>query len=191
MQTSELLQLIKDRRSIYPSVYTTRKIDKAIIEEILEAANWAPNHKKTEPWRFKVFRGAALGKLGDYLGEFYKTHTPEEKFSEVKYKKTLNKPRKAACVIALCMQRDPEERLPEWEEQAALAMAVQNMWLMCTAHQIGSYWGSPRAMIQGKDFLGLKEGEHCYGIFFMGYHEAPEPKAERGPIADKTEWIDF
>ena len=47
------------------------------IEQILENANWAPNHKKTEPWRFKVFRGAALERLSDYLGEWYRANTAE------------------------------------------------------------------------------------------------------------------
>lgn len=171
-------------------MYTDQEIPQETIEEILEAANWAPNHKKTEPWRFKVMRGDALVRLGEYLSDFYQENTPAEKFSEKKFEKMRNKPPKASAVIALCMQRDPDERLPEWEEQAALAMAVQNMWLMCTAHNIGCYWGSPRAMLHAEEFLGLKEGEKCFGIFFMGYHKAPDLPAERGPIAEKVEWID-
>ena len=188
MQADTLLTLIKSRRSIYPDVYTDQPIDKATIESILEAANWAPNHKRTEPWRFKVFQGEAKEQLGQYLANFYKTHTDPEKFSEMKYKKNLKKANRSACIIAICMQRDPQERLPLWEEEAALAMAVQNMWLMCTANDIGCYWSSTKAMLQADDFLALEEGEKCYGIFFMGYHQAPELKAERGSIADKVEW---
>jgi nitroreductase len=190
MQAKDLLALIKNRRSIYPNMYTDQVIDQATISSILEAANWAPNHKKTEPWRFKVFRGAALQRLADYLGAYYKLHTPEALFSEMKYKKTVKKPVQSSCVIALCMQRDPEESLPQWEEEAALAMAVQNMWLMCTALKIGSYWSSPRSIIEARNFLQLKEGEACYGLFFMGYHQAPELKAERGAIEEKIDWIE-
>jgi len=54
-----VLDLIKKRRSIFPAQYTDREIAKSDIEKILEAANWAPTHKKTEPWRFRVFRGNA------------------------------------------------------------------------------------------------------------------------------------
>lgn len=189
MQAEALLQLIKNRRSIYPSMYIDRPIDQSTIQTVLEAANWAPNHRKTEPWRFKVFQGAALQRLADYLGDYYKSHTPEALYSDMKYKKTVKKPVQSACVIALCMQRDPDGRLPQWEEEAALAMAVQNMWLLCTSLEIGSYWSSPKSIIQARDFLGLQEGESCYGLFFMGYHQAPELKAERGPIEDKVEWI--
>ncbi|GAB5551167.1 MAG: hypothetical protein Sapg2KO_07580 [Saprospiraceae bacterium] len=189
MQAEALLQLIKNRRSIYPNMYTDRPIDQTTIQTILEAANWAPNHRKTEPWRFKVFQGVALQRLADYLGDYYKSNTPEALFSEMKYKKTIKKPIQSACVIALCMQRDAEARLPQWEEEAALAMAVQNMWLMCTSLEIGSYWSSPKSIVQAQEFLRLKEGESCYGLFFMGYHQAPELKAERSPIEDKVEWI--
>ena len=189
MNPDKLLALIKNRRSIFPNSYIDKPIAKEVIEEILEAANWAPNHRKTEPWRFKVFQGPALERLAKYLGDYYQSNTPADKFSEMKLKKTLKKPIQSACVIALCMQRDPKESVPEWEEQAALAMSVQNMWLMCTAHGIGSYWSSPKSIIEARKFLGLKEGEQCYGVFYMGYHDLDELSATRGDIAEKVEWI--
>ena len=34
--------------------------------------------------------------------------------------------------------------VPEWEEIAAVSMAVQNMYLTCTANNIGCYWSSPK-----------------------------------------------
>ncbi|MCH2082283.1 MAG: nitroreductase [Saprospiraceae bacterium] len=183
-------QLIKSRRSIFPQTYTDQPIAQDIIEQILENANWAPNHKKTEPWRFKVFRGAALERLSDYLGEWYMANTAEEKFSEKKLEKTKKKPMQSACVIAICMQRDPKESLPEWEEIAAVACAVQNMWLSCTAYNIGCYWSSPRSIIEAKDFLELGEGEQCFGLFYMGYHKMPLIEIQRGDINDKVSWID-
>lgn len=183
-------QLIKSRRSIFPQTYTDQPIAQDIIEQILENANWAPNHKKTEPWRFKVFRGAALERLSDYLGEWYMANTAEDKFSEKKLEKTKKKPMQSACVIAICMQRDPKESLPEWEEIAAVACAVQNMWLSCTAYNIGCYWSSPRSIIEAKDFLELGEGEQCFGLFYMGYHKMPLIEIQRGDINDKVSWID-
>ena len=183
-------QLIKSRRSIFPQTYTDQPIAQDIIEQILENANWAPNHKKTEPWRFKVFRGAALERLSDYLGEWYMANTAEEKFSEKKLEKTKKKPMQSACVIAICMQRDPKESLPEWEEIAAVACAVQNMWLSCTAYNIGCYWSSPRSIIEAKDFLELGEGEQCFGLFYMGYHKMPLIEIQRGDRNDKVSWID-
>ena len=100
---SEISTLIKKRRSIFPPVYNQQPIPEAIIETILENANWAPNHKQTEPWRFKIFQGDALQKLSDFMGDYYEQHTPAEKFSDMKLKKTKAKALKSSCVIAICM----------------------------------------------------------------------------------------
>lgn len=189
MDIQALNQLIKNRRSIFPQTYTDQPIPQDIIEQILENANWAPNHKKTEPWRFKVFQGAALERLSNYLGDWYVANTPEEKFSEKKLEKTKKKPIQSACVIAICMQRDPKESLPEWEEIAAVACAVQNMWLSCTAYNIGCYWSSPRSIIEAREFLGLEEKEQCFGLFYMGYHNMPPIESQRGDIKEKVSWI--
>ena len=62
-----LQQIIQSRRSIYPDAYTHQKIDKAAIEQILEAANYAPTHRKTEPWRFKVIEGNKRSEMGDMM----------------------------------------------------------------------------------------------------------------------------
>lgn len=189
MDIQALNQLIKNRRSIFPQTYTDQPIPQDIIEQILENANWAPNHKKTEPWRFKVFQGAALERLSNYLGEWYVANTAEEKFSEKKLEKTKKKPLQSACVIAICMQRDPKESLPEWEEIAAVACAVQNMWLSCTAYNIGCYWSSPRSIIEAREFLELEEKEQCFGLFYMGYHNMPAIESQRGDIKEKVSWI--
>ena len=50
-------KLISERRSVFPASYTDRKIDKDIILQILENANYAPTHRLTQPWRFKVMEG--------------------------------------------------------------------------------------------------------------------------------------
>ena len=143
IETKAINELIKNRRSIFPKTYIDKPIPKEIIEQVLENANWAPTHKLTEPWRFKVFTGASLELLGTTLADIYKAYTPEEKFQERKFKKTSIKVMKSGCVIAVCMQRDLEERIPEWEEIASVACAVQNMYLTCAAYEIGSYWSSP------------------------------------------------
>ena len=185
-----LNKLIEKRRAIFPATYIKKPISKVIIQQILDNANWAPTHKFTEPWRFKIFRGEALASLGSDMAKTYKTHTPTEKFKEKKFEKIQKKTLQCDCIIAICMQRQ-EESLPEWEEIAAVACAVQNMWLTCTAYDIGCYWSSPIAIIENaKEFLNLNEGERCLGFFYMGYHEMPETKGKRTSIEDKIEWIE-
>ncbi|MEN0006773.1 MAG: nitroreductase [Bacteroidota bacterium] len=189
MTAQETTALIRKRRSIFPPQYTDQPISDELIWEILENANWAPTHRLTEPWRFKVFQGAALERLSTYLGDWYKDHTSEAAFSERKFEKTKKKALQSSCVIAICMQRDPEERVPEWEEIAATAAAVQNMWLTCSAHGVGCYWSSPKSMAEATDFLGLQPGERCLGLLYMGYHNMPELPGKRQPIQEKVEWF--
>lgn len=189
MQTNELSILIKSRRSIFPKTYTGKQISDEIIMEILENANWAPSHRKTEPWRFRVLQAEARQDLANYMAAWYKENTPEESFSAKKYEKQLTKPMLSPTIIAICMQRDPEESVPEWEEIAATAMAVQNMWLTCTAHNIGSYWSSPKSILDAKELLQLADGERCLGLFYMGYHNLPEIPGRRGDIKDKVTFI--
>lgn len=189
MTPIEVSQLIRKRRSIVPKFYVNKPIPKEIIEEVLENANWAPTHRLTQPWRFKVFTGESVEKLALYMGDFFNHNTPTDQITEEKYEKSMENPRRSACVIAICMQKDGENRIPEWEEISSVAMAVQNMWLTCSAYDIGSYWSSPRAALEANEFLGLAEGERCLGLFYMGYHEAPELQGKRTPIADKVEWV--
>ncbi|MFT4537030.1 MAG: nitroreductase [Saprospiraceae bacterium] len=188
MKPDELTKLIKSRRSIFPAMYNDKPIDRENILKILENGNWAPNHKRTEPWRFKIYQGESLKSLSIYLGDYYTMNTPPEKYSEIKLKKTIGKPLKSACVIALCLFDDPNISIPRWEQRAALACSVQNMWLTCTSLGIGSYWSSPKSMINGGEFLGLAEHEECLGLFYMGYTDVANVPGNRGPIKDKIEW---
>lgn len=190
MHLNQISELIRKRRSIYPPMYSGTPISRDIIEEILENANYAPTHRLTEPWRFKVLSGAYLKKLSDFQGAFYKEHTPEELFSEKKYEKTIKKPLQCACVIAICMRRDPAESVPEWEEIASVACAVQNMWLTSAAYGIGAYWSSPKSIHAAQDLLQLEEGERCLGFFYMGNYEGPDLPAKRSPIDSKVNWLE-
>ena len=63
----QINQLIRNRRSVFPPMFTDQPIDKAIIKQLLENANWAPTHRFTEPWRFKVLRNNAKQRLGQFL----------------------------------------------------------------------------------------------------------------------------
>ena len=180
--------IIKERRAVYPEQYNAQPIAKAEVEKILDAANWAPTHKRTEPWRFKVFHGNSQSVLGNFLAETYKETT--EKFSDRTYNKLMQNPVKAGCVIAICMQRDPKESLPEWEEIAATAMAVQNMWLTASSLNIGSYWSSPSVKDHLHKLVGMETGERCLGFFYLGKYDGDLPEGTRKTsIKEKTVWV--
>ncbi|MBT8185474.1 MAG: nitroreductase [Eudoraea sp.] len=181
-----IFDLIKKRRSVFPAQYNDTPIPRSAIEKVLEAANWAPTHKRTEPWRFKVLLGESKEKLGLFLS--YKYLDVEERPKQMKAKKLIENPKRAGAVIAICMQRDPKNSLPEWEEIAATAMAVQNMWLCCTELGIGCYWSSPGLIKYMGEFFEMKGGERCLGFFYMGNYDEELPEGIRSPIEDKVEW---
>ena len=183
-----IFNLIRNRRSIFPVQYNDKPIVKSDIERLLEAANWAPTHKKTEPWRFKVLLGKSKEDLGIFLSTKYQE--VEDKPKQVKFKKLMYNPTKSAAVIAICMQRDPNECVPEWEEVAAVAIAVQNMWLCCTELGIGCYWSSPGLIKYMDEFFDLADGEKCLGFLYMGYFDGDSPRGVRTPIEDKVDWLD-
>lgn len=189
---SEITSVIRDRRTVYPEQFSDRKVHKEIIENILNNAIWAPTHGMTQPWRFKVFTGAGIERLGVFQANHYKEKNTGEQFDNEKYEKFLNRPKLAQAVIAICMERQSSEKIPEIEEVEAVACAVQNMYLTCTAYGIGAYWGSGGATYSNemKKFLKLNSKDSCLGFFYIGYPSIEWPKSHRKPIEYVTEWIE-
>ena len=64
----DVLEAIRTRRSVkrMTDVVPSRKD----VEELIDAAVWAPNHRFTQPWRFFVVADAAAGFLQDDDGRF-------------------------------------------------------------------------------------------------------------------------
>ena len=183
-----LQTIIASRRSVFPAQYNKQPISEVEIKTMLEAANWAPTHRRTEPWRFKVLQGDAKNNLGAFLAQTYKETTA--KFSEMKYVKISQKMEQSAAVIAICMQRDPKKSVPEWEEIAAVAMAVQNMWLVAHELKIGAYWSSPATIKNMDEFFDLNKGERCLGFFYLGkYDQKLDAGTRQTTIEAKTEWL--
>lgn len=189
IKPTELNHIIRNRRSVFPRQYIDRAIPESIIQELLENANWAPNHKLTEPWRFKVLQDEAKDRFAHYLAETYKSITPEKEFKPLKYEKIGEKIDRSAALITIYMKRDPMERLPEWEEMAAVAMAVQNIWLACSAYNIGCYWSTTSLKDHVDGFFEPEEGETCLGFLYMGYYEGEPSPSRRKPWQEKVEWL--
>jgi nitroreductase len=185
-----LMDIIRTRRSVFPPLYASdNEVPKSIIEKILEAANWAPSHKKTEPWRFYVFTGQRREDLGKFMADYYLENTPETDFSQVVFNKMIQNPLKAPVIILIVMHRDLSANLPEWEDIAATACAVQNMALACTAEGLGSFWSTPRPALNADTFLKLSENERCLGLFYVGYVEKEVASVERGDPSEKIIWM--
>jgi len=185
---------IRNRRSIYPVSYTQEKIEDDIIQNILENANWAPTHKLTEPWRFVVFTGEGLKALADFQASMYRRASEAlGNFQQQQFEKLSVKPLQASHVIAICMKRDPKHGVPEVEEIASVACAVQNMYLTASAYDLGCYWstGGVTYMEEAKSYFKLEENDRLMGFFYLGHTDIERPSGRRKPIEDKVKWVDF
>ncbi len=86
------------------------------------------------------------------------------------------------------MQRDEAKRLPEWEEIAAVSMAVQNMWLSATEMGLGAFWASPDFLPLLHDILDIQSGQTAMGFFYLGKIAIDYPSPGRSSIDSKVEW---
>lgn len=188
---SEITQLIRDRRTIYPEQFTDRKVHKEQIELILQNAQWAPTHGNTQPWRFHVFMDDSKKRLSQFLGSLYLAETPTERQNEAKLAKLLRRPLISSVVIAVSMMRQKEKKILEIEEMEAVACAIQNMHLTCTAYDLGMFWSTPKIIYSQamNEFLALSKDDKCLGLIYLGYPAMDWPKSHRIPLEYHTQWF--
>jgi nitroreductase len=185
-------QLIKNRRSVFPKDYSGEKVDDAIVQQMLENANWAPTHKLTEPWRFVVFTGEGLKKLAAFQSECYKKVTMTDgTFREDRFQNLLTKPMDSSHIIAVGMKRDEKKGVPEIEEIGAVFCAVENMYLTATAYGIGCYLstGGVTNFEEAKEFFGLGKEDKLLGFINIGMPKEVLLDVRRKAIGEKVKWI--
>lgn len=187
---SEITEVIRQRRTIYPKDQAPREVHREMVERILTNATWAPTHGMTQPWRFTVFMGEARKELSNFLGDEYKRITPPEKFLQRKYDNVTQRVLQSNVVIAIGMVRDPARKISERDELLATACAVQNMHLTCTAYGLGGFWATGAAVTGAgmRTFLGLGADDQALGLFHIGYPAIEWPRGYRRPIDQLVTW---
>lgn len=192
MEATQLNELIRNRRSVFPSQFVPGKpVDKKIIAQILTNATWAPNHGQAEPWHFTVFSGEGIKKFARFQSEWYRSGA-EEAFNQSKYEKLQNNPLLASHIISIGMKRTLTRRIPEIEDIEAVACAVQNIYLSVSAYGLGGYWttGGVTYEEEAKSFFGLNKEDKLLGFFYIGHVAIPSPQAKRSPLQEKVTWVE-
>lgn len=185
-----ITEIIKTRRATPPRFLDKREVEKEKVIQLLENANWAPTHKNTEPWRFKIYEGEVKQKLADQIFSFLSEKIKSgAEINQQKVDKLMENIKRVPVVMTVIMERDEAKRIPEWEEIAAVSMAIQNMWLTATEKGLGAFFASPQFMPMLDDILGIKPGQKALGFFYVGYIAMDFPSPGRGEIDDKVEWM--
>lgn len=183
----DILEVIRLRRSVYPRDYTDQEIPRETLEELLNLAHTAPTHKRTQPWSFVVFRDNGKARLAHAMAEMYKSTTPPERYLAKKEEDMREKVLRSAAVVMITVRYSGA--VPPWEEVAATAAAVQNLWLAASAQGIGAYWSSPGLISAASAYFDLPANEECLGFFYMGYHDLPDQSpANRLPLEERVRW---
>ena len=183
-----LLPAITNRKSVFPQFFTGKPVDRATVSSLIEAANLAPSHRKTEPWRFRAYLGTGRDHLLQELLDVYGREKDDVDAIAGKFGKKIEQ---SGAVLLIFLHRDPRETVPEWEEIAAVGAGVENLWLSLDGHGLGGYWSSP-GFVCGDygEWPGSAENERCLGMFYLGYPDAPELMRPRGDWQDKVKWVE-
>jgi nitroreductase len=192
LKPSDVNELILSRRSVFPQQYTEDKVDDDIINQMLVNACSAPTHKLTQPWRFFVFTGEGLKKLGEAQADVYKDVTKGDgTFREDKFQSLLTKPMLSSHIIAVCMKRDEKRSVPEIEEAGAVFCAVENMYLTATGYGIGCYFstGGITYFEEAKKIFELGSEDKLLGFLHVGMPKKIPPPQKRKAPEEFIEWI--
>lgn len=188
---ADIGEVIKARRTIKPDKMNGRIIPDDTVLELLEAADWAPTHARTEPWRFIVFPPSQVKEFTEFHAELLKGNSDPATFTQLKYDNIKNLGNNVSHVVIAYMKRVPTHKIPEIEEVAAAAAAVQNLLLTATARGIASFW-STGGMTHHPAFkasFNLGEEDHILGILYLGYTDEPARQGTRMiPLTEKIEW---
>jgi nitroreductase len=165
MQLDALDTLIRSRRTSM-LVDQARPVPHDLITQLCELATWAPNHKRTWPWRFALLEGDARARLGNAIADAMDANgDPAEKVSKARGK-YLRTP--ATLVVGTAEGDSP---LRTAENRDAVAAGIQNLLLAATAAGLATFWGScPKgANTAAAEVCGWPTTTHVSAIIYLGW----------------------
>lgn len=150
-----------------------------LMEQLCELATWAPNHKKTWPWRFAAFTGNGRARLGE---AFVADMAADGVGDDGKRAKTATKYLRAPAVLVVgCAAH--EHPTFHAENRDAVAAGIQNLLLGATASGLASFWSSP-PVASGPTSLELCAFDHdvrIIGVVYLGWPTSAVRAPERPP----------
>ena len=162
---------IRTRRT--HKAYRPEPVDRAVLEELLDLARWAPNHHLTSPWRFRVLGPQALAELKAAAGP--------EAGAKLDRAPTL-------VAVTVTTSSDPVEAD---EDRDAAAIAAYIVLLAAHGRGLAGYWRTPGVLRTGagRAALGIADGERVIGLLHLGTARQEQRVPERAPVQDFVTWL--
>ncbi|DAB39448.1 MAG: 5,6-dimethylbenzimidazole synthase [Sulfuricurvum sp. GWF2_44_89] len=203
LRDAELLQSIfSSRRDVRGNRFIDEPIDDEVLRKILEAAISAPSVGFSQPWKFVIVQDHA--KREAIYEEFLRENTKASKLFEgnLLYDTLkLEGIKESALNIAVLYQKPTKTVLGQTTQKKmgeySVVCAIQNLWLMARAHNIGVGWVSILRPKKVKKILGIGDEYKLIGYLTMGYVseflEEPELLKmgweERKTLDEVVEWV--
>ncbi len=166
---------IRTRRT--HKAFGSRRLEREEIEALLELARWAPNHRVTNPWRFRV--------LGPRTREDLMTLAEEDKpGSAVKL-------RRAPTLIAVSAELSGDEK-EDMEDLMATAVAAYLVLLGAHGRGLAGYWRSLGLLDdpRGRAILGISDAEAPLGLLYLGDPVQEQRVPDRAPVGEIVTYLD-
>lgn len=195
-RTGTLATLLQNRRSVRK--YQARTVSRELIEQVLEAARWAPSPHGRQPWRFVVLtRQEVKMQLADQMGDTWRQNLQmdgdDAEIVNIRLEKSRQRILSAPVIIIPCLyledlDRYPDERRQEDETIMAIqsiGAAIQNMLLMAYDLGLDTGWMCaplfcPEVVCEA---LGLDTRLIPQALITVGYAAADPQRRERLPLS--------
>ena len=157
-------QAIRARRT--HKQYGPKPVDERTVRELVDLARWAPNHKLTNPWRFRLLGRETRRRIEELAGE----------------KESVKLRRAPTLLLATAVPSD--DPVLAAEDVLATACAVYALLLAATARGLASYWRTPAILQEptARDLLGLEAREQVVALVHLGPPAGEPPAKERAPV---------
>lgn len=196
----DLLTLMQTRRSIRR--YDPREVPQHLVQQVLEAARWAPSAHNRQPWRFVVItESEAKVNLATAMGKRLRADLTRDNVPEVEIEKDVSRSyeriTQAPVLILLAlsmvdMDAYPDERRSRYEHTLAVqgvALAGQNLLLMAHYLGLGACWVCAPLFVPDvvQQALELPADWEAQALITMGY-PAEIRERTRQPLEEKVLW---
>lgn len=169
-----LKQIMLLRRDVRGNRFVKKRIDDKILDEILNAANMAPSVGFSQPWKFMIVKSSK--KREKIYDEFQKENEKAKKIfkgNELYPKLKLEGIKESYINIAVLYEKPQKSILGQTTQKKmgeySVVCAIQNLWLMARAYNIGIGWISILKPKRVKKILGIGKEYKLIAYLAVGY----------------------